>query len=343
MELLTKSSAEFASVGQRARAELAQLETRLAEMFESEISKIDQKYQAKYFNYFMNKPTSLLNKPQLSSGLQQHMSNPFPSTAPASSQPLPASSQPRATLKRSRSAFGEEGPIGPSYSVVAAPSRPDEGGVFLHTDASPPCVRPRISANLTPQSPKVTKAALARFELPRVATAPREEDQYSMTSYSETDAERKTEQDEQRRKRRAKKKIPDWCRDWQYMAKMQQQVDPDAIFLTLQAFPKCDLKKIFGDKDKYMGESTGRAKKHRGSSGNWGVDGLTDLEITNYKKLMGQVQPDVFAANYELSLNITSISSKIANYISYVRAKPHTYYLHFTLHIIYTSHTHHIK
>jgi hypothetical protein len=343
MDLLVKTQSEFSAVSQRARADLAQLETRLCEIFESEISKIDQKYQAKYFNYFLNKPTSLL-KPALSSGagaaapLKPQTSNPFvlrpmPSSQPTlpATQPLPSSSQTsasRPTLKRSRSAFGEELPVGPVYSALGGASEAtllaEDGPLFmLHTDASPPCVRPRISANLTPLSPKVTKAALAQAEqalLPRLPSAPKEDDQYSVTSYSETDAEHKAEQDERRRKRRAKKRVPTWCKDWQYMAKLQQHVDPDAIFQTLQAFPKCDLKKIFGDKDKYDPSSSRPNKKHRGSSGNWGIDGLTDLEIVNYKKLMGQIpgnnntpqihgKVSVLTSNYELSLN--SIPSKI--------------------------------
>jgi hypothetical protein len=360
MELFVKSATEFASVGQKARADLSQLEVKLSEMFESEMCKIDQKYQPKYFDYFLSKPSTSLLKPQISNPFKSlaavqpaPASQPLPlqrhDTFPSASQPQSASSllhPVKPSLKRSRSAFGvgsEDIPIGPSYSAgifgaSEAALLAEEGPVFLHTEASPPCVRPRISANLTPQSPKVSKANMAAaftpleptFEFPRIATEPLEEDQFSVTSYSETDTEHKAEQDERRRKRRAKKRIPDWCRDWQYMAKLQQHVDPDAIFFSLQAFPKCDLHKIFGDKDKFVGSASSRPKKHRGSSGNWGVDGLTDLEIINYKKLMGQIpsqsaqptqspQPSaVFTSNYELSLNITSISSKIGNYRCFI-------------------------
>jgi hypothetical protein len=275
MDLLVKSSGDLATVAQKARLELDQLEGRLMEMFESEISRIDQKSQAKYFNYIFSKPTSLL---------KQH----FPYSQPAAD----TRPQLQTTLKRSRSAFGLEDATLPSYGSAEQPDN-REVAVFLHADASPPSVRPRVSVTLTPQSPKAvlqfTPAAEPSFELPRMASEPKSDDQYSMTSYSETDAEHKSEQDERRRKRRVKKRIPEWCKDWQYLAKMQQNIDPDTVFYTLKCFPKCDLNKVFGENEKY---SDMKPKKHRGSSGNWGVDGLTDVEIINYKKLMGQISTD---------------------------------------------------
>ena len=340
MDLLVKSANEFFSVTQRARADLSQLQSKLKEMFDTEFAKIDHKYQPKYFNYSLNKPTTLL-KPQLS--------NPF----------FPSGALAKPSLKRSRSAFGvEDPPTAPFYSAVGNFRQDESGLALLHTDASPPCVRPRISANLTPQSPKVERPKLqpqgaaltqppgalplpppthaspaalkaqvqpqlqpqpqvqpqpqpqfqpaytpastrtgraCKFELPQLATEPLADDQYSITSYSETDAEHKAEQEDRRRRKRGKKRIPTWCKDWQYLAKQQQNIDPDAVFFTLHAFPKCDLGKIFGDSVKFSAESgDGRShKRHRGSSGNWGVDGLTDLEIINYKKLMGQVTLDL--------------------------------------------------
>jgi hypothetical protein len=310
MQLLSKSQEDFRSLTTAALDSLHQVTEKLESLFEAEFALIEtgNKRKPSYFNSLLQnenvKPVTLLKN----FALKSHVSNPFPFSnksglaqtkiaEPPSSQPQPGTSELR-QLKRTRSDFassqtylGDEGP------------KKDNGMIFL--DASPPSVRvQRTSQLLTPQSPRVPKEQHKMPTLNSTVMLLKEEDQYSLTEYSETDVEKKTEQDERRRKRRAKKRVPTWCKDWQYMAKMQRHVDPDGIFMTLQAFAKCDLKKIFDDKDK--SESTGRsAKKHRGSSGNWGVDGLTDNEIANYKKLMGQMTGE---------FQITSInSSKLGN------------------------------
>ena len=112
---------------------------------------------------------------------------------------------------------------------------------------------------------------------------PLPDDQYELTAWEDSDAEGKSraEREEERKGRRAKKHVPPWCNDWVGTARGQWRIDPDSVFYCLKHFPKCDLALVFGD---------GGKKKRRGSSGNWGVDGLTDTEISAYRMKMGQTE-----------------------------------------------------
>lgn len=134
--------------------------------------------------------------------------------------------------------------------------------------------------------PNVTPAPVS-FSLPPLYTYPAEEDQYDISPWEDSDDEAhsqktRAEREEEKRAIRAKKHIPEWCKNYKDAASRQNSIDPDGVFFCLKKFPKCDLHLIFGTSEKIQ------KAKRRGSSGNWGIDGLTDLEIDDYKRKMGQ-------------------------------------------------------
>ena len=150
----------------------------------------------------------------------------------------------------------------PSQEPTLNPLSPDNRPLPNHTPAAP--LRPA-------------------FTLPPLSGDLIAEQQYELTPWEDSDAENgksRGEREDEKRQRRQKKKIPGWCENWIEVAKEQNRVDPDSVFFSLKVFPKCDLSVIFQESEKIK-------KRKRGSSGNWGVDGLTDMEISSYKQKMG--------------------------------------------------------
>jgi hypothetical protein len=110
---------------------------------------------------------------------------------------------------------------------------------------------------------------------------PRPEDNYEI---SEKGSDSEAESPEADRK---KKHVPAWCKDWITLLNAQANIDPDSIFGT--KVPRCELENIFTDVD-YAIRNKKRPRRKRGSSGEWKKDRLTQFEIDEYKRKMGQTK-----------------------------------------------------
>eukprot|EP00746_Dinoflagellata_sp_MGD_P117463 gnl/MRDRNA2_/MRDRNA2_53309_c0_seq1.p1 gnl/MRDRNA2_/MRDRNA2_53309_c0~~gnl/MRDRNA2_/MRDRNA2_53309_c0_seq1.p1 ORF type:complete len:764 (-),score=215.96 gnl/MRDRNA2_/MRDRNA2_53309_c0_seq1:34-2325(-) len=110
---------------------------------------------------------------------------------------------------------------------------------------------------------------------------PRKEDNYEISDKGE-DSEAESPED-----RRKNKHVPVWCKDWITLLQAQANIDPDSIFGT--KVPRCELEAIFTDED-YAIRNKKRPRRKRGSSGEWKKDRLTQFEIAEYKRKMGQTK-----------------------------------------------------
>jgi len=110
---------------------------------------------------------------------------------------------------------------------------------------------------------------------------PRKEDNYEISEKGDDSEAESPEQD------RKNKHVPAWCKDWITLLNAQANIDPDSIFGT--KVPRCDLESIFTDAD-YAMRNKKRPRRKRGSSGEWKKDRLTQFEIDEYKRKMGQTK-----------------------------------------------------
>ena len=107
------------------------------------------------------------------------------------------------------------------------------------------------------------------------------EDNYDMSD-KDTDSEDEPDAQEKRKL----KKVPEWTRGWREKALAQATVDPESIFGII--LPLCDLAVIFNEAN-YSKMRAERPKRLRGSSGNWKMDKLTQLEVDEYRNRCGQI------------------------------------------------------
>lgn len=84
-------------------------------------------------------------------------------------------------------------------------------------------------------------------------------------------------------KKKRKKPIPSWCREWTQTVQQQQRVDPDTVFGMRIAMPH--MSAIFGSL-----EGVAPKRRKRGSSLNWDDDLLTRSEVKLYKTAMGHTE-----------------------------------------------------
>jgi len=110
---------------------------------------------------------------------------------------------------------------------------------------------------------------------------PNKEDNYEISEKGDDSEAESPEQD------RKNKHVPAWCKDWITLLKSQANLDPDSIFGT--KVPRCELENIFTDAD-YALRNKKRPRRKRGSSGEWKKDRLTQIEIDEYKRKMGQTK-----------------------------------------------------
>jgi len=108
------------------------------------------------------------------------------------------------------------------------------------------------------------------------------EDNYDISDYEEDFAGKRIEPD------RTGKLVPTWCANFAETCRAQAEINPDSIFGT--SVPQCDLEVIFPDK-LYIGRTSDRPKRRRGSSCRWGPDKLTKNEVSAYAGKMGQKRP----------------------------------------------------
>jgi hypothetical protein len=110
---------------------------------------------------------------------------------------------------------------------------------------------------------------------------PRREDNYEISEKGDDSEAESPEED------RKNKHVPAWCKDWITLLTAQANIDPDSIFGT--KVPRCELEAIFTDED-YAIRNKKRPRRKRGSSGEWKKDRLTQFEIDEYKRKMGQTK-----------------------------------------------------
>ena len=240
-------------------------------------------------------------------------SNLSPPKAAAGKPPLPASTTPnrwRENLKSPPTATVFAMP-----SVVNTPSRPplhptssDYGATIpiLPSNANHAWPPPKTPTESTYQTPKPTDTVAkeprqpqsnypASAFVPRYTPAPGPveivtenlvplmsdplpEDQYEMTEWEDSDAEKDEDAHENKR-------VPAWCIGWIETAKTQTSIDPDTVFGS--RIPKCELEVLFGrNGNAYLKARKGK----RGSSGEWGMDDVSMRELDEYRQLMGHTQ-----------------------------------------------------
>ncbi len=107
------------------------------------------------------------------------------------------------------------------------------------------------------------------------------EDNYEMSD-KDTDSEDEPDAQEKRKLKR----VPEWTRGWRERALAQATVDPESIFGII--LPLCDLSVIFNEAN-YAKMRADRPKRLRGSSGNWKMDKLTQVEVDEYRNRCGQI------------------------------------------------------
>ena len=159
----------------------------------------------------------------------------------------------------------------PFHTPKPAPSR-------LPLPSCPGTIVP--SAPGTKFVPQYTPAGLGMITegLAPLPTSPLPEDQYELTEWEDSDAEKDD------RGCAYEKPVPAWCIGWVDLAKTQTSIDPDTVFGTKLA--KCDLDVLFGKDNAYLKARRGK----RGSSGEWGMDNVSRQELMEYRQIMGQTQ-----------------------------------------------------
>eukprot|EP00930_Biecheleria_cincta_P084699 TRINITY_DN7414_c0_g1_i1.p1 TRINITY_DN7414_c0_g1~~TRINITY_DN7414_c0_g1_i1.p1 ORF type:complete len:852 (+),score=147.68 TRINITY_DN7414_c0_g1_i1:64-2619(+) len=107
-------------------------------------------------------------------------------------------------------------------------------------------------------------------------------DNYELSEYDgDSDAEDTSEKDRQR----ARKRLPAWSENYLDLLQKQADIDPSSIFG--EGAPKCNMDEIFPN-SLYRLVGKTRPKRARGSSGDWRRDRLTNTEINDYRRKMGQ-------------------------------------------------------
>jgi hypothetical protein len=275
MEFLSRAQSDLRAISDEASTTCNRVKNELTALFESEIVNCEsENWLPSYPNYFLKVPPPINKEPlNLKNKWEQiiddYQSKIFRGNSPLRLQHLPLGHTISSTkgLEEKIRALDEQNrklreEVAPASDFQAHPPQEEEG------------FRPLPSHTPAP----------APFSLPSLHTSPQRQDQYDLSPWEDSDADAqksRAEREEEKRERRAKKHVPAWCKTWQADAKRQNHADPDGIFFSLKKFPKCDLQVIFGASEKLL------KKRRRGSSGNWGIDGLTDLEIEEYKRKMG--------------------------------------------------------
>eukprot|EP00928_Gymnodinium_smaydae_P011160 TRINITY_DN14152_c0_g1_i1.p1 TRINITY_DN14152_c0_g1~~TRINITY_DN14152_c0_g1_i1.p1 ORF type:complete len:669 (+),score=125.95 TRINITY_DN14152_c0_g1_i1:85-2091(+) len=129
--------------------------------------------------------------------------------------------------------------------------------------------------DLAPEPPAVR---LRRIELPPADP----EDNYEISEPGDLEDEEALMLSQDRD--RTHKHVPSWCASYLEDLAAQVTVDPDSIFGS--RVPSCDLTSVFPD-SLYATVGQNVPKRRRGSSGDWGQDKLTRMEVIAYKRVMG--------------------------------------------------------
>ena len=271
MDLLSRAQSDLRVISDEASNALNRLKRDLASLFDDEIDQSDNdQWVPTYPNYFLKMPERPKAVDALVTG---HLLNKWENIIGDYRSKIFRGNSP---LRLQRT---ENVPNSSTRDLEDKIRELEEQNKKLRHDVDEDDDDPAPLPNFTP--------APVPFSLPPLYTSPAEEDQYDISPWEDSDAEAQSqktraEREEEKREIRAKKHIPEWCLDYKNVASRQNDIDPDGIFFCLKKFPKCDLQVIFGTSEKIQ------KAKRRGSSGNWGIDGLTDLEIDDYKRKMGQ-------------------------------------------------------
>mmetsp|Transcript_68561 Transcript_68561/g.146683 ORF Transcript_68561/g.146683 Transcript_68561/m.146683 type:complete len:620 (-) Transcript_68561:94-1953(-) len=191
---------------------------------------------------------------------EQQQQPPQPQAPPSAEEPAPAPVEPDVT-----------GPLRERPLNVNGPGLV-EGDV---------CSSPRAKPSRSATSPQDSWRLLRKMKL----DSPRQEDNYEISEPEEEEGS--DADDNERAKRRAKKNVPRWCKDYMEALSKQADVDPDTILGC--RVPGCDLVNIFPDR-LYEQVGKSRPKRVNGSSQDWRRDRLTKHEIFKYKEKMGQTK-----------------------------------------------------
>lgn len=107
-------------------------------------------------------------------------------------------------------------------------------------------------------------------------------DNYELSEYDgDSDAEDSSEKERQR----SRKRLPPWSENYLDLLQKQADIDPSSIFG--EGAPKCNMDEVFPN-SLYRLVGKTRPKRPRGSSGDWRRDRLTNTEIHEYRRKMGQ-------------------------------------------------------